>query len=121
MMVVPLAGGESHSRGVFHHAELSFLCLSQYVGCTLIVSPTLSAEKAAEVMRRIVREGPRHNKRRVSLFITPEQIFVNDTTWAALVPTSRREGPRNGCIHDGFQLLLLHKGVQIHLPISTFF
>ena len=54
---------------------------TQYIGCTLIVSPTLPAEKAREVASSIIREGTRSNKRRVSLIFTPEEFIVNDTIY----------------------------------------
>ena len=45
------------------------------------MSPTLPPEKASEVAKAIVKRGPRRNKRRVSLIITPEESFVMDTTY----------------------------------------
>ena len=53
----------------------------QYVGCTLIVSHTLKIEKAVELAQKIVKKGPKSNKRRVTLIFTPEEVFVNDTIY----------------------------------------
>ena len=42
----------------------------QYVG--KIVSSTISPAKAIEISNEIARKGPKMNKRRVSLILTPE-------------------------------------------------
>ena len=57
---------------------LSFF-LSQYVGYSRIGSPSLSLKRASEVVRSIIRRGPRRNKERVALIITPQEMFVRDT------------------------------------------
>ena len=67
------------SPHLFPHSLSHTLPLySQYVGCTLVVSPTYSTAKAVELAKSIVKKCRKTNKRRVTLTFTAETIYISD-------------------------------------------
>ena len=51
---------------------------TQYVGCRLVVSPTLPTTKALALAKTVVKKSRKSNKRRVTMTFTAETVYVSD-------------------------------------------
>lgn len=59
----------------------------QYIGCTLVVGPKLIPGRGERVVESLLKAAPRSNKRRVTLTITPEGIYVTDMMYRVCAGT----------------------------------
>ena len=69
------AYGMNVLRGCCKYIYMSSL---QYIGYTLIATPTLSLVRAREVVEKVVKDGVKHNKRKVTLTFAENTIYVSD-------------------------------------------
>ena len=65
------------SLSTIHCLQLRFSSL-QYIGCTLVVGPKLVPGRGESVVERLLKAAPRKNKRRITITITPEEIYITD-------------------------------------------
>ena len=59
----------------------------QYIGCTLVVGPKLIPGRGERVVESLLKAAPRRNKRRVTLTITPEGVYVTDMVYRVCAST----------------------------------
>ena len=57
---------------------ISFIVIAQYIGCTVVRGLELLPGEGERLAHSLLRTAPRSNKRRVTITLTPESVYISD-------------------------------------------